>query len=242
MNKTTAEIDRWYERNNRVSYNKYLAMSALGDACSRRLWYKFRNYLPKEQVPGRVNRIFETGQEQENRVLRALQGIALVGHCQARVEACNGHLQGAIDGQILGLIESPKTEHVLEVKSHNEKNFKELSSEGVEKGFFKHYVQFQLYGFLRGLTRYFYLAINKNDEHIYQERGDINTVFAQAQLSRAERIINADTPPERIGKEDSWDCKFCQFAGICHRGEPHHVGIRNDGSHRPGPNGEWVKV
>lgn len=242
LNKTTNAIDAWYERNNRVSYNKYLAMSDLGEACSRKLWYKFRNYLPKEAVAGRIQRIFETGQEQENRVIKALQGIALVGNCQARVSACDDHLQGAIDGEILGLSEAPQTTHLLEIKSHNEKNFRELEKEGVEKGFFKHFVQFQIYGYLRKLERYFYIAINKNDEAIYQERGEINPVFAQAQIQRAERIIRSEVAPERIGKEDSFECKWCYFAGICHRGDKWHVGIRNDGTHRPGPNGEWVKV
>lgn len=132
--------------------------------------------------------------------------------------------------------------HILEVKSHNEKNFKELAKAGIKEGFFKHFVQTQIYGFLRGLERYFYIAINKNDEAIYQERGEIEPVFAQAQIDRAARIIRSNEPPARIGKPDCFDCRFCQFHNICHDGKAHHVNSRNDGTHKPGANGIWIPV
>jgi len=242
LNRTANRLDETYESRGRISFAKYLSISELGHPCSRYLYYIFRNYLPKPKVAGRVQRIFDTGHEQERRIIAGLQQFTLIGNCQAEVTACDGHLLGRIDAEILELPEAPATKHVAEFKSINDAGFKELKKHGVEKAKFLHYCQFQIYGYLRGLERFFYLAINKNDEDVYTERGEINKVFAEAQISRASRIIYADKPPERIGGKDSFDCKFCPAFDICHNGAAHVSGIRNDGTHRPSADGTWVKI
>jgi len=240
LNRTVQKLDN--VTTPRTSYAKYLSISELGHPCSRYLWYLFRNYLAKPPVSGRTQRIFDTGHAQEQRIIAGLQRFALIGNCQAEVTACNGHLKGYIDAEILGIPEAPKTLHIAEFKSINDKGFKELKKDGVEKAKFLHYCQFQVYGFLRGLERFFYLAINKNDEDIYTERGEINNGFAEAQINRANRIINADKPPERIGGKDSYECKFCPAFDLCHNNTPHVIGIRNDGTHKPGGDGTWIPV
>lgn len=242
LNRTANRLDETYEARGRVSFAKYLSISELGHPCSRYLYYTFRNYLPKPKVAGRVQRIFDTGHEQERRIIAGLQQFTLIGNCQAEVTACDGHLLGKIDAEILELPEAPATKHIAEFKSMNDAQFKLTRKEGVESAQFKHFVQFQIYGHLRKLTRYFYLAINKNDEDVHAERGDINSGFATAQISRADRIIHATTPPERIGKPDSFDCKFCPARDICHFNGAYNINIRNDGTHKPSANGEWVKV
>ena len=36
-------------------------------------------------------------------------------------------------------------------------------------------------------------------------------------MERAQRIIEAPTPPEGISTDPSWfECKFCEHAGLCH--------------------------
>ena len=234
------ELDKGYETD-RVSYSKYLGISELGHPCARYLWYMFRNYLPKQPVEGRVQRIFDTGHAQEERIIQGLQKFALVGNTQAKVTACEGHLLGYSDFDILGIPENPEVVHQGEAKSMNEKQFKATKKDGVQKHQFKHFVQFQVYGYLRNLTKFFYIAINKNDEAVHVEVGDIEPSFAQAQINRAERIVHATEPPERIGPPSCPDCLWCPAAGICHRGEPHEVNYRNDGSHKPGADGKWVK-
>lgn len=240
LNRTANKLDDTYTP--RISFAKYLSISELGHPCSRYLWYIFRNYLPKETVTGRVQRIFATGNEQEKRIIDGLQKFTLIGNCQAEVTACNGHLKGFIDAEILGVPEAPKTLHLAEFKSHNDKSFKELKKDGVEKSKFLHMVQMQVYGFLRNLERYFYLAINKNDEEVFVERGEILPAFAKAQIDRADRIITASQPPEKIGKPDSLECKWCIAKEICHFNAPHVIGIRNDGSHKPSKDGTWIPV
>jgi hypothetical protein len=232
------ELDKGYE-DGRTSYAKYIGMSELGHPCARYLWYMFRNYLPKPPVDGRTQRIFDTGHAQEQRIVQGLQRFALVGNTQSKVTACEGHLMGFSDFDILGIPENPTVVHQGEAKSMNDKQFTATKKHGVQKQQFKHFVQFQVYGYLRKLTKYFYIAINKNDEKAHIEIGDIDPSFAQAQLDRGSRIVQATEPPERIGSASSPDCMWCPAAGICHRGEPHDVNYRNDGSHKPEAGGKW---
>ncbi len=242
LNKTTSRVDEYYERNNKVSYSSGIAISELGEPCSRKLWYKMRHYLPKEQFQGRMLRLFETGNRAETTLVTALQSFALVGRCQEKVEACDGHLRGMIDGVVLGLPEAPKSEHLAEFKSHSQANFDKLHKDGIKAAFFKHFTQFQIYSYLLGISRWLYLAINKNDDAIYQERGETDTVFAQAQIQRAERIIKSEVPPEKIDKAESYTCRYCVFHDICHYGAAHEINDRNNGKLKPGKNGSWIPV
>ena len=50
---------------------------------------------------------------------------------QWRVEAHGGHFGGSLDGVALGLLEAPKTWHVLEFKTHSVKSFADLVAKGV---------------------------------------------------------------------------------------------------------------
>ena len=129
-----------YEADADDGFRQHLGASLIGKSCERALWYDFRWATPA-RFPGRMLRLFETGQLEEARLVRNLRRIGATvlevdpetGR-QWRVEAHGGHFGGSLDGVALGLLEAPKTWHVLEFKTHSAKSFRELVAKGVRRG------------------------------------------------------------------------------------------------------------
>ena len=136
---------------------------------------------------------------------------------QIRVEAHGGHFGGSLDGIALGLLEAPKTWHVLEFKTHSAKSFKELVAKGVRESKPQHFAQMQIYLHLTGLTRAMYLAVCKDTDDLHVERIEHDAAYAQGLLDKAQRVIQASLPPDRISNDPAWYlCRWCEHAAVCH--------------------------
>lgn len=222
INSTVAAIYRGYEERRGEELRPHLGASVIGHPCSRALWYGFRWALIKN-FDGRMLRLFETGQREEERLIRDLRRIGVEVSAfdpegnQWRVSALGGHFGGSMDGCAVGIPEAPKTWHVLEFKTHNLKSFADLQAKGVMEAKPMHYAQMQVYMELTGMTRALYLAVCKNDDQIHAERVEHDPVAAAKLLAKADRIIFSDEPPARIHDSPSWyECKFCDYHTICH--------------------------
>lgn len=232
LNKTSHLINLWWEEHgNKDANDQYptLRASELGSPCDRALWYKYNWYKPAQRFEGRMYRLFDRGNMEEERFEKALRGIGVnVYDQQRKVEALEGKFTGHIDGVALGLPEAPKTPHLIEFKTHGEKSYKELKKSGVKEAKFQHFTQMQIYMHLLGLTRAMYMAVNKNDDEIYTERVYYDKGFCTAQLMRAERIIKATKEPQRISDDPKFfQCGFCWFKDVCQEGASYD-GKRND--------------
>lgn len=213
-----------------------LSCSVLGKPCERELWYGFRWVQDVQILDGRIYRLFETGKREEERIIRDLRRAGIVVSSgperkkQYRVVDETGHIHGYLDGLCRKVPEAPKAFHILEIKTHNQKNFEKLKSDGVQKGFPVHYAQCQLYMKLgcfqiRGyretpfaIRRCLYIGVNKNTDEIYSERISFDHDFCEQLLAKAKRIIFSDSPPARISEEpDSWACRFCDYKTFCHQ-------------------------
>jgi len=219
---TVSKIYESYEKKNEDRPTRSIGASVLGHSCPRYLWYLFR-HCAKESFNGRMRRLFETGDIEEERLIADLQriGCKVITKDEAgqqfHVSACGGHVSGYLDGCLSGLPEAPKTWHVLECKSHNDKNFKKLVREGMKKGFPKHYCQMMVYMHLTGMERALYIAANKNDDTLYKERINYNKSEAEVMLNRARDVITSMQPPARISeKPDYYICKhMCSTTQLC---------------------------
>src|SRR5687768_13352697 len=165
-----------YESRERGGFRSHLGASIIGNECERSLWYSFR-WATRVQHAGRLLRLFQTGHLEEARLVKDLRaaGVTVMdvdpnSGKQWSFAAVDGHFGGSADGIVIGLLEAPKTAHLLEVKTHNQKSFAALQKHGVEKSKPNHYAQMQVYLSMLGLERAFYLALNKNDETIHSER------------------------------------------------------------------------
>ncbi|HEY6019246.1 MAG TPA: nuclease-related domain-containing protein, partial [Candidatus Paceibacterota bacterium] len=142
---------------------------------------------------------------------------------QFRVQLADGWLRGRMDGRGSNIPEAPKTVHVIECKSHNEKSFMELWKRKLKDGKKDHYAQCQAYMHAQQLTRCLYIAVNKNTDEIYCERVAYDKAYGAALETRAARLVRSDVAPPRlfedINSKGAYVCNWCRSKGQCHEGE-----------------------
>lgn len=223
-----AALEAAQERDERT----YLGASVLGDECDRKLWYAFRWATPPEEFEGRKLSIFETGNVWEDRLVGMLRAAGLEVEAtdpatgeQFLIAFAGGHAGGHTDGKARGVPDAPKTDHVLECKSHNQKSFLELKRKGVREAKPMHYAQMQTYMHFQGLTRALYVAVNKNDDELHIERVEYDAASALNLVVKAERIVTAETAPPKLHEDPeakmAFQCRFmCDKRGVCHDGQP----------------------
>ena len=223
----------------------YLGGSQIGEECERKLWYSFRHVL-RQNFDGRILRLFDTGHREEARLIEDLRRAGCTvydrdaGGSQFRYTACDGHFSGGLDGVIEGLQEAPGTNHLLEAKTMKSKLFDEMDAKGVAKAKPVYFAQLQVYMHMAELTRAAFFAVCKDDDRIYMERVPYDAAVAQALLSKASRIIHAETPPDRIAKDaSSWLCKFCPYIDLCHGAKVAAVNCRTCVHSSPVADAQW---
>ena len=245
---TIAAIYEHYEKKQSGSFRAHLGGSIIGRPCDRHLWYSFHWCLLRKH-DGRLLRLFETGHLAEPRFVENLRSTGVTVHevdvatgRQFRVNACNGHFGGSMDGVGLGFIEAPMTWHLIEMKTHNQKSFDQLVKKGVREAKPEHFIQMQVYMYLAEpqLTRAYYLAVNKNTDELYGERVKLDNDIAEATIERANAVIASDRPLNRISEDPSWyQCKLCEHHPICHGQEVPDVNCRTCLHSSPVDNGNW---
>lgn len=212
-----------YESDSGDGFRTHLGASLIGKECERALWFDFR-WVTRAKHPGRLLRLFETGQLEEARLVLNLRrtGATVIevdpetGR-QFRVQAHGGHFGGSLDGIAINLLEAPKSWHVLEFKTHSTKSFADLLSKKVKNSKPLHFAQMQIYMHMMSIKRAMYLAVCKENDDVYVERLEVDPVFAKGLLDKAQRIIFASTPPQRISSDPTWyQCRMCDHAPVCH--------------------------
>lgn len=244
--KSTAKKIHWlYEQKTELP-RPHMGASIIGHACDRYIWQSWR-WLFKEQFHGRILRLFETGQREEERMannLRAI-GVELYTHDpetgkQVSVTALNGHFAGSVDGIGRGFEEAPKSWAVLEVKTHNAKSYAELEKKGVKAAKPQHYSQMTVYMGLLEINRAMYLAQCKNTDEIYAEWVHFNKEDFTALMARAKSLIEAKAPPPGISSDPAWyECKWCGFYSVCHGSQLPLVNCRTCANSTPIENAQW---
>lgn len=165
-------------------------------------------------------------------------------------EAFGGHFGGSQDALILGIVEAPKAWHLGEFKTSKKKAFRKLQREGVRSAKPAHFDQMQCYmgewnhqvanatkrlndegiqavelsDLIRlkigRIDRALYLARNKNDDDLHQERIPFEPKRWEAIRRRAWNILKAPAPPDRITDDPTfYKCKWCDFSSLCHKNQ-----------------------
>lgn len=227
--RTTAErIHEHYAKKPSRQSNR-LGISKLGEECERKLWYDFRWVAPPEKFDGRMNRLFDTGHREEDRVVEDLRAIGCgvaardpeTGE-QFEFVAEHGHVVGKLDGIVENTVEAPDRRVVLEVKTHNQKSFDKLREKGVEKAKPVHFGQCQLGAHLSGLDATLYVAVNKDTDDIHSELVPLNRKKSQALLDKGERVVFAKEPPAKLKDSAEYPpCSWCLHRDLCHYSTAH---------------------
>ena len=202
----------------------HLGASIIGRECERQLWYTFR-WAKRPTFSGRIYRLFDRGHREEDSLSYYLRQAGVVIHTvdkdgkQKTVSALGGHFGGSLDGAMKNVPGHEEEWMVTEYKTHGNKSFTKLVKERVRGAKPEHYAQMQIYMNMTGLKKAGYLSVNKDNDELYFEVVEYNEPFAEQLFDKAERIIHADSPPERIAGPDFYVCRWCDFRGICHQQE-----------------------
>lgn len=225
---TIAAIDQHYVDNADDWDSLGISVSLAGTECARALFYEFRWASASEPATGKRQRLFERGQDDEDKMLRDLRAIGVeVWGEQERARAVHGFVRGKLDGIALGLLEAPKAIHVVECKSLNTKGFNAVKKDGVKKAKALHHAQIQLYMHILGYDRGFYYVKCADTQEYWSERVEYDVEFCLRLLANLERIIFSDVPPSRISeKPDFFGCSFCKHHAVCHEGAMPRVSCR----------------
>lgn len=246
---TTADaIFAGYEKAHDEGHRPHMGASLIGHECARHVWLTWR-WADSEKFSGRMLRLFQSGHVQEPRLVADLRRIGVEvldtnpEGGQWRVEALGGHFGGSMDGAGLGVPEAPKTWHVIEFKTSNAKSFAKMLKDGVQKAKPQHYAQMQVYMGLTQMTRALYLMVNKDDDSIHSERVRFDKAEFERIMAKAERLVRAYEPPEKISQDASYFvCKYCKFHSQCHKDQVPEVNCRTCAHSTPdlhGTDGSW---
>ena len=210
----------------------YLGVSAIGD-CERRNYFRFHG-VQSEPFKAPQLKNFRDGHNTEDLViknLREVEKLTIVDRDpdtggQIEVSDFEGHFQGHLDFEVLGLEQAPKTWHVGEVKCSSQKKFEEFKRTknkfGDKQALFNfnmiHYVQAQLYMHYRKRTRHWTVVASAGGRDWASCRTNYDAEQAEYYINRAERIINQpEILPDRVSESaDWWQCRFCEFVDPCH--------------------------
>lgn len=229
---------------------KYLGLSMLGDECKRKVFYTWR-HVAEIKFPARLYRLFRRGHREEAALIFLLRGAGLSIHEtddqgeQFSVNDAEGHISGHLDG----VGEAPQEywgkkkpfPFLTEYKTYNAKRFGELTKRSVKISDPKYYGQCQAYMGLERLKGCLFCAVCKDTDELHFEWLKFNEEYFLNLMETGIEIVNAKTPPAKLSSMGSdWRCKYCDFAGICHRGEPAVKSCRSCKFAEPGPAKSWV--
>lgn len=242
-----ADIDAYCVKAYDDGHRKHLGASLIGHDCARHLYYVFR-WAKKEVFTGRMQRLFNRGHREEARFVEWLRGVGFEvwdvneDGSQFRVKAVRGHYGGSLDG-----INKPPARYrigepmLCEFKtSGTGASFTKLKEQGVALAKPRHFAQMSTYGKFYGFRFALYLCINKNDDDLHIEIVELDWRLAEDLTAKAERVITAREPPPKLAENEAFfECKYCPFVGICHRGEAPERNCRSCQHSEAIDGGEW---
>ena len=219
----------------------HMGCSSLGHHCERWLWLSFR-WAVVEQFQGRILRLFRRGQNEEATIISDLRSIGMsVSGTQRRVNF-GSHVSGSLDGTATGVPGAPRTEHVLEFKTHSLKSFNDLEKNGVGKSKPMHFTQCQVYMHGTDLKRALYVAVCKDDDRIYTERLEYDADHAEKAIAKGQRLALADRLPPPISTDPTWfECRMCAAHDFCHGSKTtKEINCRTCAHSTPTPESTWT--
>lgn len=247
--RVAAAIEKYSVERLTGEHRDHLGASVIGHDCAAHIWYHFRWAL-REPFTGRMLRLFETGHLQEQRFIDDLRGIGWqiwdrdASGNQFRITGSQGHYGGSSDSVGLAPFELyPELQGqplLVEYKTHNEKSYKALKKDMLVVAKPRHYAQMCAYGQEFGFKYGLYCAKNKDTDENHFEVVKLDARHADDLRRKADDIIFSRYRPPKISLQpEHFECKFCAFAGICHKQHPVEKNCRSCDNVQPVANAQW---
>ena len=191
----------------------YIGASEIGHPCARKVWYSY-NQKENKSISEKLLMTFEIGHYIESMVIDLIIGARITMMTNFNTKGITGTIKGHVDAFI---VDDNGEAYVLEIKSACNTQFNIFKNKGVMGWKMQYYAQVQAYMGMNGVNKAILLAINKDTSEMHEEIIDFDAVYYNELNSRAEYIINAKEPPERINKNPCFFiCKTCPFVRECH--------------------------
>ncbi len=244
--KLKSDIDAACVEHFREGHRWHMGASIIGHECQRYVWNTFR-WLKAEEFSGRMYRLFERGQLEEQRFVMALAHVGIdiaetdpITSEQYRITAHNNHFGGSLDGISVRGFNQSGSDFLVEFKTHGEKSFADLTKHGVAQSKPQHVAQMQTYGPFYNLEYGLYCAVNKNTDEFHFEWLRLDPTVGALHVEKAGRLIYSQIAPPKISEAPTFfKCKRCHFNGICHSGHIPEKNCRSCAFATPVDNGEW---
>ena len=230
-----------------LSHRPYLGYSQIGHPCARFLWYSF-HWAYKSEISPRVQRLFQRGHDEELiQIADLIKAGCDFSGSQDEIVGIGGHVKGHIDGLVSNVPGAPKTLHLYEGKTANDKRFKEyckipLEPNGHANTRLKrwsptYYAQVNAYMGKMKLTRCLFVVTNKNNEARKYDRIHFDKAEYELNEEKALTILTSEFPLTKLGESTWFECKYCNARSVCHFDETperncrtcEHACIENDG-------------
>lgn len=163
--------------------------SMLGNECDRYLYLAFRGKLPQQDIASTTQRIFDTGSSLEDRMTKYFEKMRILKGREISVKCDSPPISGRAD---FLLVHEEYTDVVLELKSINDKGFKNLYSKPKSE----HAIQLQIYLQLMDKPYGIVLYENKNDQKLKAFKVKRSPKAWKALVDRCQMIQDALEIPE----------------------------------------------
>ena len=163
--------------------------SMLGNDCDRYLYLAFRGLLPQQEIASTTQSIFDTGSSLEDRMAKYFEKMRILKGRELSVKCDSPPISGRVD---FLLVHDEYKDVVLELKSINDKGFKNLYSKPKPE----HTVQLQIYLQLMDRPYGIVLYENKNDQKLKAFKVKRSPKEWNALVKRCTAIQEAVVIPE----------------------------------------------
>jgi hypothetical protein len=243
------DVDEFCETYYEQGHRNHLGASGMGEPCWRKLYYSFR-WVKEEKFDGRMMRLFNVGHSAEPRFVAYLRGIGFEvkefdeNGKQFRISGAMGHYGGSLDGMCKAPERYQLSEDLVflnEFKTNGTgKGFSDVEEKGLQKAKPMHYSQMSQYGYKMGLRFGLYIIENKNDSCLIIKIVELDWNLGAQLEKKANDIVNSKEPPPRISENPAvFECKYCSYTDICHKGETPEKNCRSCRNASPVEDAQW---
>ena len=198
----------------RGDFNRWLGASGIGHPCSHYTSLAFHCAFDNN-FSGRTFLIFELGNLSEDLICNALAkaGIEVIER-QKRFDMPEG--KGHVGATIDGVAVYANNYYLLELKTSNAKQWKELHEKGIKAAKPQHFAQCQFGMELTGLAKTLYVSINKDTCELHIEEFMYEQPVAFNLKMLAHRVIGREEGTKMSTRPDYFECKWCAAHRIFH--------------------------
>lgn len=202
-------IDQFYLDSQKSREQTHFYVTDAGK-CARALFFKFKN-APRKEMEANILRLFDHGDHMHQLIMKPLLSTRNIHVVASEV---NIPPQEIISGRSDAILSDGKNMYVLDIKSMNSMIFDKLlgpKEDNVD--------QLQLYLHYFKVPKGILLYVNKNTLDLKEflvEYDQPRALALLASLDDTKSKIDSGLIPDRIqGYPADWQCRYCQFKGIC---------------------------